>query len=83
MIFFSNFMHISDPLEEVHKLYEFNKMSFSQDAKKGMIEYINNNTKKQKHGKHIYSMEEFGLTEEFITAEFKDLTDRLARLVRK
>ncbi len=82
-IFISSIIHISDPLGEVHKLYDFNKMILSQEAKNGMIEYINNDTKKHKYGKHMYSMEEFGLTEEYITTEFKDLTDRLAKLVWK
>ena len=72
---------VENPLGEIRKIYDYFKLSLSGDSEQKMVDYINNDPKKLKYGKHKYSLEEFNLTKEDIREEFQHLTDRLTSLI--
>jgi len=66
---------MKNPLGEMRKLYARFDEPFTPEAEAGMTRLLAE-APQGKHGKHVYSLEEFGLTAAGIRAHFKDYCDR-------
>jgi hypothetical protein len=64
-----------DPIGEMRKLYARFDEPYTAAAEAAMTRQLAA-TPKGKHGKHAYSLEEFGLNAAGVRAHFKDYTDR-------
>lgn len=64
-----------DPIGEVKKVYQHFDEPFTAEAEAAMQAFMQNN-QQGKHGKHTYSLEDYGLTKEQVRAHYKDYTDR-------
>jgi len=74
---------IKNPIEIIRGIYDQYGIAFTADAEERMRSWLANNPQ-HKHGRHQYSMEEYGLTEEDITSTmgpyldyFKDKSNNL------
>jgi len=65
------------PIAQMRKLYDHFDEPLTTDAEAAMSRLLANNPQ-GKHGKHIYSLEEFGLTKEGVRTHFKDYCERFA-----
>ena len=66
---------MKNPIGEMRKLYARFDEPFTPEAEAGMTRLLAE-APQGKHGKHVYSLEEFGLTAAGIRAHFKDYCDR-------
>jgi len=66
---------ISDPLGVMRRLYDRFDTPFTAEALAGMEAMMAYNPQ-NKHGKHSYTLEEFGLSAKWVRDHFKDYTDR-------
>jgi hypothetical protein len=66
---------MADPIGEMRKLYARFDEPFTPEAGAAMQATLDANPK-GKHGKHEYSLEDYGLSREGIHAHFKDYTNR-------
>lgn len=66
---------LRDPIGQMRKLYARFDEEFTPEAEAGMTKLLAANPQ-GKHGKHTYSLAEFGLTEEGVRAHFKDYYER-------
>lgn len=66
---------VRDPIGEVRKIYDHFDEPFTAEAEKAMVQYIADNPQ-GKHGKHEYSLEEYGLTREGVRETFRDYVER-------
>ena len=73
-IFFEDF--IKDPVGCVQDVYSHFGWDFSPEVKSRMEQFMKDNPK-DKHGKHHYTLEEFGLNEKEINKRFSDYIDFL------
>lgn len=64
-----------DPIGAIKNVYKHFDEPFTAEAEAAMNAYMANN-QQGKHGKHTYSLEDYGLSKEQIRAHFKDYTDR-------
>ena len=64
----------SDTLGEMERLYNALDMELTADVKMKMATYLSEN-KQHKHGKHTYSLEEFGLDPDDVDRAFKVYTE--------
>ncbi len=65
---------ISDPLKVVRQIYDHFGMTLTEEAERRMRLFMENN-EKEKHGKHIYTAEQFGLEADAIAEEFAEYID--------
>lgn len=65
---------ISDPIVVVRQIYSHFQMELTPDAEQRMHLFLADNDK-EKHGKHVYSAEQFGLEDETIAAQFAEYID--------
>lgn len=65
----------SDPIGAIRKVYQHFDEPFSAEAESAMRAYLDNNPQ-GKHGRHEYSLEDYGLTKEGIRAHYKDYCER-------
>ncbi len=65
---------VNDPMGVVHKIYGNFHLELSKASERNMLKYLTNNPI-NKHGKHRYSLEEYGLSKRDIEEEFKEYTD--------
>jgi len=70
-----------DPIGEMKRLYAHFGETLSPEAETAMRDLLTAQPK-GKHGKHVYSLEEFGLTADGVRAHFKDYIERY-RIVTK
>ena len=68
---------VNDPLQEIKKIHEYFTLPLSDKMEKAVLQWIKNNPQ-DKHGRHIYSPEDFGLSNKQIRKEFKNYTDRFS-----
>lgn len=68
---------LRDPVGTMRKLYKHFDEPFSPAAEARMTKQMSENPK-DKHGKHVYSLEEFGLTAEGVRKHFRDYSERFA-----
>jgi hypothetical protein len=66
-----------DPMGEMRKLYARFDEPFTPAAESAMKALLAGNPK-GKHGRHVYSLEEFGLTEAQVREHFRDYCERFA-----
>ena len=62
---------VADPVAEMRRVYRWLGDAFTPDAEAGMIRWIAENPQ-NKHGKHVYSYEEWGLTRDDMTPYFAE-----------
>ncbi len=65
---------IRDPMGVVQDIYNHFNHELSKTSEENMQKYLKNNPI-NKHGKHHYSLEEYGLNKVDIVEEFKEYTD--------
>lgn len=68
---------IKDPLGTMRGLYERFGTPFTPQAQAGMQAMMDYNPQ-GKHGKHSYTLEEFGLSAKWVRNHFKEYTDRFS-----
>ncbi len=68
---------LKNPLGTMRALYERFDTPFTAEAEAGMEAMMAYNPK-GKHGKHEYTLEEFGLSAKWVRDHFKEYTDRFA-----
>lgn len=73
---------LKDPLGVMRRLYERFDTPFTPEAQQGMEAMMAYNPK-GKHGKHEYTLEEFGLSAKWVRDHFKEYTDRYAIPVKE
>jgi len=64
-----------DPLGQIRKIYDRFDEPWTPAAEAAMTAYLAQNPK-GKHGKHEYSLEEYGLTRQQVRARFRDYCER-------
>ncbi len=62
---------------EMQKLYRHFGEPFTEEAEAAMTAFMKNN-QQGKHGRHTYSVEDYGLTRKQIRAHYKDYCDRFS-----
>jgi hypothetical protein len=70
-----------DPIGQMRKLYARFDEPFTAEAEAAMRKLLAENPQ-GKHGKHAYSLEEFGLTADGVRAHFKDYCERYRILAK-
>lgn len=68
---------LKDPVGTVQKIYEYFGYSFTDQFKKGMLEWLAKNPQ-HKYGVHKYSLEEYGLNKEEMNQRFAAYRDRFS-----
>lgn len=66
---------LRDPVGEMRRLYAHFDEAFTPEAEAAMVKKLADNPQ-GKHGKHVYSLAEFGLTADGVRAHFKDYCER-------
>lgn len=66
---------LRDPVGQIRKLYAHFEEPFTPEAEAAMLKLVAENPQ-GKHGKHIYSLEEFGLTAAGVRRHFRDYCER-------
>jgi hypothetical protein len=69
-----------DAMTAIGKVYDFLGASLSDDAKENMNTWIQNN-QKEKHGRHVYSAEQFGVTQDGIRKRFELYIERYSNFL--
>jgi hypothetical protein len=64
-----------DPIDALKKVYDHFDEPMTAEAEQAMTAFLARNPK-GKHGKHDYSLEEFGLTKAGVRAHFRDYCER-------
>jgi len=70
---YADFMR--DPMGEIRKIYEHFDEPFTAEAEQAMKDYMQANPK-GKHGRHTYSLADYGLSDKQVRAHFKDYCER-------
>ena len=65
---------LSDPVGEVDRIYKTIGMELSSETRTKMGDYLKEN-KQHKHGKHTYSLTEFGLSVNQVSEAFREYND--------
>ena len=73
---------IADPIGTMRGLYERFGTPFTAEVQAGMAAMMAYNPQ-NKHGKHSYTLEEFGLSAQWVRTHFKEYTDRFAIPVKE
>ena len=71
---------VQDTMRTLRKLYTDLDLSFSQSVKETMNTWLKNNPQ-DKHGRHVYSLEQFRLTEEEVNREWKEYTEYFKKYI--
>jgi len=66
---------VRDPLGVVRRIYDHFGEPLTPEAEAAMNGYMAANPK-GKHGKHVYALEEYGLSKEYVRERFKDYIER-------
>ncbi|MGB1581564.1 MAG: sulfotransferase, partial [Nevskiales bacterium] len=62
---------MDDPIAQVQRIYDFAGIEFGQESRTAM-EASRKANKKDRHGKHRYSLDAFGLTPEIVDQKYAD-----------
>lgn len=62
---------VADPLAAVREVYDFAGIAFTADTEAGVKQWLADNPA-GKHGKHVYALADYGLTEERVRAVYAD-----------
>lgn len=66
---------LRDPIEEIRKVYTHFGEEYTAEAEASMQAYIQNNPQ-GKHGKHVYHLEDYGLTKAGVRAHFAEYIEQ-------
>jgi hypothetical protein len=66
---------LRDPIGQMRELYAHFDEPFTREAEAAMVKLLAEKPQ-GKHGKHIYSLEEFGLTAAAVRQHFRDYCER-------
>jgi len=66
---------MADPLGAAKKIYRYFDIPYSDTMEQGMIRWLQKNPQ-NKHGRHGYSLEQYGLTRERIRSEFAEYQEQ-------
>mgnify|MGYP000535880710 CR=1 FL=1 len=72
---------VSNPMDTLRRVYEQCEMKWSPSLEQLMNSYLEEN-RKHKHGKHRYSLEQFGLNKEQVHARFSAYNKRFLGEIR-
>lgn len=61
---------IKEPIETIKRIYKYFDILYSKDAEYNMRVWINKNNHNSHNKKHVYCLDEFGLTEGLVKEEF-------------
>ena len=67
---------------EVRKLYDFLGMNLTPEAESAMINYLNNDPKKNVYGKRVHKKGSH-FSKEFIEKEFKEYIDLISKRFKR
>jgi len=70
---------VSDQIETIQRIYDRFNWNLSEEALNGFKHFLKQNPKDNK-GVHVYSLEDFGLTEEYINREYASYIEYLEQL---
>ncbi len=70
---------VADQIGIIQKIYDHFNWNLTEEAFSGFKDFLNQNPKDNK-GKHVYNLEDFGLTQEFINREYAPYIDFLEQL---
>ncbi len=70
-----------DPVGEIRKIYQRFEEPFTAEAEAAMNAYMAANPK-GKHGRHTYSLEDYGLTAEQVRARYREYCERFSIAVK-
>jgi hypothetical protein len=70
---YADIMH--NPIGEIRKIYRHFAQQLTAKAEAAMQAYLVQNPQ-GKHGRHVYALEEYGLTKEGVRARFRDYIER-------
>jgi Sulfotransferase family len=71
---------LTDPIATIRKVYDFCELELTPEAESSIHRYDERNRQHQ-HGRHDYTLEEFGLTREGIESAFHDYLMRYGDMV--
>lgn len=74
---FSFAKYMKDPIDEIHRTYDFFDMELSYKIKDSIVDYLGRNAY-QKHGAHRYSIEDYGMSRAQVYKEFEEYIDRFS-----
>ncbi len=66
---------ITDPMKQIRRIYDFIGIPLTPEAEEQMMKWQKTN-KQGKHGKHLYRLEDFGLSRESLDAELAEYRER-------
>jgi hypothetical protein len=66
---------ITDPMKQIRRIYDFVGSPLSLDAEAAMLTWQKSN-KQGKHGKHLYRLEDFGLSKESLDLALESYRER-------
>lgn len=67
---------VADPIGTVRRIYQWSNLTLSDAAEKQMLAFLDEN-KKDKHGRHEYTFEQFGLDRETEIERYREYSERL------
>lgn len=68
---------MADPVGAVRRIYRFFDLPYSDAVEQGVVRWLKENPQ-NKHGRHGYSLEQYGLTRERIRSEFAGYREQYA-----
>ena len=63
---------VKNPIATMKKTYDYYNLKWTDSVENGMLNYIANDPKKKKYGKHRYSLEDYGLTRDQLDEQFHE-----------
>ncbi len=68
-VYFTEF--VKNPISTIEKIYKIFEMKFTGEARKSMVGHLKERPR-HKHGKHAYTLEQFGFTESGLRERFQE-----------
>jgi hypothetical protein len=65
---------VADPVQAVRDVYAFADIPFTPETERGVRGWLADNPT-GKHGKHVYALSDYGLTEDDVRAVYGDYID--------
>ncbi|MFV0292709.1 MAG: sulfotransferase family protein [Paracoccus sp. (in: a-proteobacteria)] len=66
---------MADPLGTIEQIYDFAGLKLGDNRRQSLRDYHQNNPK-NKHGKHTYTLDEFGISEDWVRNHYLDYSTR-------
>ena len=72
---------VADPAGEIKNIYDYFQLPFTKEMECTIAAWLKEHPR-NKHGKHAYSREQYGLTEEGIIEYFEDYVEQYADFLK-